>query len=162
MISKQALNHCYQALEQRANRFLGQFISIRQSTVKLQYFSGHYHKNALGIYEIEHYPIPVLSVKDLCDIEINLDHIQVTTKLKRTDVLKFDFMKLSRYAYEIYGVNDYLSTYGSNQTKVEEIICQIMTTNETEIAFAFTFLNETAPIDIKKFTHLLELNGFFY
>lgn len=162
MISKETLNQCYKELEVRATMILGQLISIRQKEVMLQYFSGHYSKNEQGIYEIENYPIPVISAKNLCDIEINLDQINITTKMKRSDFFQFDLKKLTTYTYELYGVNDYLSTYGSNQSKVDEIIVLIMTTNETEIAFGFTFPNETAPLEFKKFTHMLEHNGFFY
>lgn len=162
MITKESLNQFYKELDNRAYMLLGQFISLRQSYVKLHYYSGHYSKNSEGIFEKEYYPIPVLSVNKLCDIEINLNQVQVTTKLKRSDVLKLNFSKIARYSYEIYGVNDYLSTYGTHESTPQEIITKIMATNETDIAFSFTFIKEIEPSEIKKFTHFLELNGFYY
>lgn len=162
MITKESLNQLYKELDHRANIILGQFISIRQRQVKLQYFNGHYSKNPLGTFEMEYYPIPVISVHNLCDIEINLDQIQITTKQKRSDIFKLDFSKIARYTFEIYGVNDYLSTYGTHKSTPEEIINKIMITNETNIAFSFMFIGGTEPSEIKKFTHFLELNHFYY
>ena len=36
---------------------------------------------------MDEYPIPVISMKDLCDVEISLDTATVTTRRKRVDVM---------------------------------------------------------------------------
>ena len=36
------------------------------------FYNGHYHKNAAGLYQADTYPIPVISVMGLCDLEIDL------------------------------------------------------------------------------------------
>ena len=43
---------------------------------------------------MDYYPIPVISVKGYCDVEISPDGISVTTKKKRNDTLDYSFEKL--------------------------------------------------------------------
>ena len=83
MMNKSELNAFYRELEHRANLVLGQWVTLRSRPAELRYYSGHYTKNSVGIYEADAFPIPVLSIKGLCDVEFHIDQIQVTTKLKK-------------------------------------------------------------------------------
>lgn len=59
---------------------------------------------------MDEYPIPVTSMKDLCDVEISLDTVTVTTKRKRVDVLGDPLDEYSGMEFEVYGVENYLMT----------------------------------------------------
>ncbi len=67
------------------------------------WYNGHYHKNDSGNWHRESYPIPVISVKGFCDIEIQFDKISVSTKLKRNTALSYSFEKFAGYEFEAYG-----------------------------------------------------------
>jgi hypothetical protein len=162
MITKAELNEFYQELEHRANTILSQWLTLRSRPAELRYYSGHYTKNSSGIYERDAFPIPVLSIKDLCDVEFHLDQIQVTTKLKKNDATQFNYQKIGEHAFEIYGLNDYVSTYGDHRTSVQDILTNIERSNESIIVFSFTFDNEVDPATIKHFIHQLEHLNFFY
>ena len=60
---------------------------------------------------MDYYPIPVISIKGYCDIEIEIDEITISTKLKYNDALNFDYSKIMHYDFEMYGVKDYLKDY---------------------------------------------------
>lgn len=77
------------------------------------WYNGHYHRSAAGDWHRESYPIPVISVKDICDIELQFDKISVSAKLKRESALAYSFEKFSGYEFEAYGVEDYLADFPS-------------------------------------------------
>lgn len=60
------------------------------------------------------YPIPVIGVKDFCDIEIQFDKISASTKLNREAALAYSYEKFSEYEFEVYGVEDYLADFYHN------------------------------------------------
>lgn len=55
------------------------------------WYNGHYHKGENGDWCRESYPIPVVTVKGLCDIEVSFDKITVSTKLKRAKALEYSY-----------------------------------------------------------------------
>jgi len=57
------------------------------------------------------YPIPVISVQDLCDIEIDLDNVCISTKLSKQNALSFNCDKVAHLEFEVFGVEDYLADY---------------------------------------------------
>ena len=162
MMNKSELNAFYRELEHRANLVLGQWVTLRSRPAELRYYSGHYTKNSVGIYEADAFPIPVLSIKGLCDVEFHIDQIQVTSKLKKMDAIDFDYQKISGHTFELYGLDDYESTYGDAHTPLEVLMNNIELSNESIIVFAFTFENNTDPATLKHFIHQLEHLKFFY
>ena len=55
------------------------------------FYNGHYRKREDGSFHMNYYPIPVISVKNYCDIEIGLDSISISTKLKRNAAISYDY-----------------------------------------------------------------------
>lgn len=126
------------------------------------FYSGHYHKNREGAYEMDHYPIPVLSVEGLCDIEISLDKIGVTAKKTRADALAASYDAFREIPFEAYGVEDYLSDYRPQGASVGEMKENIRRSGEAEIGFAFSFPFDTSGENFCAFTELLRREGFYY
>lgn len=125
------------------------------------FYNGHYGKNAQGEYERECYPIPVITVKGLCDVQLELDAVALSARLSKQSALQFDYGVLRGYEFEVYGVEDYLADYyvGGDIAALRE---NILKSDETEIEFQFAF-----PIDLDgaRFADLLKLlqaNGFYY
>lgn len=126
------------------------------------WYNGHYHKNGAGDWVRESYPIPVVSVKDLCDIELQFDIITLSTKLKRDAALSYSFEKFSGYEYEVYGVEDYLADFYHKGQTVKEMRENIIASNESEIGFSFAFPFEAEENQILEFVKLLRNEGFYY
>ena len=126
------------------------------------WYNGHYHKNDAGDWIREAYPLPVVGVKGLCDIEIQFDKISISTKLKRDMALAYSFEKFAGYEFEVYGVEDYLADFYHAGQTVQEMKENIRACDEKEIGFSFVF-----PFDIEgklifDFVKLLRSEGFFY
>ncbi|BCN30909.1 hypothetical protein [Anaeromicropila herbilytica] len=155
------LNNVYSILEKKRVE-LKQTFQCQDFQLDIGYYNRHYHRNDKGKYEIEYYPIPVISVKGYCDIEIELDYISISTKLKREDVLIYEFSKLSEYRFEAFGVEEYLDDYyieGLTYVKFKEKVRQ---SNEKEIGFAFFFESDVDVVKICLFVEFLQKEKFYY
>ena len=73
----------YDRLETRSGQ-LFHALFHRVFELEVGWHGGHYHKNEDGTWIREAYPIPVIGVKGFCDIEVQPDHISVSTKLRRS------------------------------------------------------------------------------
>ena len=126
------------------------------------WYNGHYHKGEDGNWFRESYPIPVIGIKGICDIEIQFDKISISTKLKRDKALAYSFEKFSGYEFEAYGVENYLADFYHAGQTVQEMKDNIYACDEREIGFSFVF-----PFDIEgklifEFVKLLRREGFYY
>lgn len=109
MMDLEALDCLYAGLCQRRER-LQKALETLGLPVEAGWYNGHYYKNEQGAYRLAHYPIPVISVSGLCDVELNLDCVSLSTKLTRARALEYPFEKLPA-GFEVYGVEDYLTDY---------------------------------------------------
>lgn len=126
------------------------------------WYSGHYHRNTAGEWHRESYPIPVVSVKGFCDIEIAFDKISVSTKQKREDALAYSFEKFSGYEFEAFGVEDYLADYYHAGQILREMKENIRACDEKEIGFSFCFPFEVEGKRLFEFVKLLRRERFYY
>lgn len=138
--------------------------ALRRGALELAFgwYNGHYHKSDTGEWQREPYPIPVISVKGLCDLEIQFDQISVSAKLKREAALACSYEKFSEYEFEVYGVEDYLADFyhqGQTIRQMKENICACA---EAEIGFSFVFPFEAEGKQIFEFVELLRREGFYY
>lgn len=104
----------------------------------------------------------MISVKGICDIEIQFDGISVTAKRKREDALAYDYSRLAKYPFEAYGVEEYLSDYCHPGQSEKEMKDQIGRSGEKEIGFSFGFAYEAEELQIAALVNLLAQEGFFY
>lgn len=126
------------------------------------YFNGHYHLNEAGTYQMDRFPIPVISVADLCDIEIDLERTSVTTKLTKDNAVRFDYQRLAGKAFEAYGVEDYLADYYAQGDSIETLIGNIVQSKEDNIGFSFYFERNADVKEVTDFVAFLGAQGFFY
>ena len=108
------------------------------------------------------FPIPVVTVNGLCDIEIDLDKVSVSTKLKREVALIYSYEKLSGYEFEAYGVDEYLDDYYVKGNSYSELVENIASGKEKEIGFSFLFSEDAGAEEIYKCVKFLRKEGFFY
>ena len=92
-MDRQALNEIYYPLELK-QAALVRALSHGGFGVESGWYNGHYHKDEAGNWCRESYPIPVIGVTGLCDIELPFDKITVSTKLKRMRHWRFPLKSL--------------------------------------------------------------------
>lgn len=126
------------------------------------WYNGHYHRGDNGNWIRESFPIPVIGVKGLCDIEIQFDKISVSAKMQRDTVLSYSFEKFGGYEMEAYGVEDYLADFYHAGQPLQEMKDTIRSCDEKEIGFSFMFPFEVDGKRIFEFVKLLRREGFYY
>ena len=155
------INTAYHRLELKQAELV-RALSHRIFELESGWYNGHYQKDETGNWFRESYPIPVLGVKGLCDIEIPFDKISVSTKLKRNAALAYPFEKFVGYEFEAYGVDDYLADlYHSGQT-MQDLQENIRACDEKEIGFSFVFPFDVDGKQVFEFVKLLRREGFYY
>lgn len=161
MISRELLNNAYLRLEEK-HAALIHALAHPMFDVESGWYNGHYQKNDVGEWVRDAYPIPVITVKELCDIEIQFHGLSVSTKLKRDAAIAYSFEKMMAYEFEAYGVENYLSDYYHPGQTVEELRDNLKASDETEIGFSFSFPLESEGQQILAFAKLLRQEGFYY
>ena len=151
----------YDRLETRSGQ-LFHALFHRVFELEVGWYSGHYHKMEDGNWTREAYPIPVIGVKGFCDIEVQPDHISVSTKLERSTALNYSFVKFAEYDFEAYGVEDYLADFYHPGQTIEELKENIRACQEQEIGFSFSFPFDVNGQKMYEFVKLLRREGFYY
>ena len=158
-MTRQELNEVYGRLEEKARELRAPF---HRDDSSFGYYNGHYRKNDSGEYERDSFPIPEITVAGLCDIEIGLEAITITTKLTRERALSFDYRKIAGYSFEAYGVLDYLCDYYTDGCTIDDLIGNIRRSDEEDIGFSFSFPFETDVDTVHDFAVFLKSEDFFY
>lgn len=84
-MDKRLLNEIHTAygrLEQKQSAMIRALVH-KGVDLESGWYNGHYHRSDDGNWLRESYPIPVISVKGICDIEVPFDAITASTKLKK-------------------------------------------------------------------------------
>jgi len=155
------LNQVYRRLEWKGIE-IRNGLQHRIFAPKLGYYSGHYRRQEDGGFKMDHFPIPVVEVKGCCDIEINLDCVTVTSKLRREDALSCSYEKLSKYEFEAYGVEDYTGDLYLPGMTIQQLKENICNSDEKEIGFSFHFDFDVDGDTMYDFAKLLRRKGFYY
>ena len=155
------INIAYNCLEMKYAEITHAFCH-RIFELESGWYNGHYHKGEDGNWFRESYPILVIGIRGICDMEIQFDKMSISTKLKRDMALAYSFEKFSGYEFEAYGVEDYLADFYHAGQTVQEMKDNIYACDEREIGFSFVF-----PFDIEgklifEFVKLLRREGFYY
>ncbi len=155
------LNTVYKRLDAKRKELAD---ALRSSPFPLRtgYYNGHYNQSPDGTYVMDYYPIPVIDVRGLCDIEIHLDRLSVATKLHRADALAYSFAPLQAYPFEAYGVEAFLETYRQSGGSITDMKNAIRQSSEQEIGFSFSFPFDTSGDALLAFTQLLTREKFHY
>lgn len=164
MVSKDMLSQINSAYSLLEARMAVVFSSLNRRMFVLEWgwYNNHYSLGEDGRWIREAFPIPVISVKGLCDVEISFTGITLTTKLSRERALEYSFDKLADYDFEAYGVEDYLSNFYSKGNTIGELKQNIENSTEKEIFFGFTVPQDMNGDKMYNFAKLLKRDGFYY
>lgn len=155
------MNVIYARLEEKQAELM-RSLSHEIFEIESGWYNGHYQKIEAGEWRRDSYPIPVISVKGVCDIEIQFDRITVSAKLRKDTALTYEFDKISEYEFEAFGVEDYLTDFYHKGQTLLDLKTNIRHCNETEIGFSFIFPSISTGKTLFEFVKLLRQEGFYY
>lgn len=155
------LNQIYKPLEMKAAQ-LASGLHHRIFDPQVRYYSGHYRRGVDGEYQRDSFPIPVVEVPGYCDVEVNLDCVTVSTKLRHEAALTNTFEEFQQYEFEAYGIDDYLMDFYLPGMIIEQMKENIRSSDEKEIGFSFRFSHEIDGNTMYEFVKLLRRLGFYY
>lgn len=155
------LNDLYAPLEQKRAQLV-QGLSCPMFVLSSGFYNGHYHETPEGGFQMDCYPIPVVTVEGLCDIEIDFDGVSVSTRRKRQDALEYPFERLEGRTFQAYGAEDYLATYYRSGMSFADMRRNIARSGEQEIEFSFSFPFAVDGNEMLAFAQLLKREGFYF
>lgn len=160
------LQNFYSNIEKIAE-VLASSIKNQNLPIDSGWYNDHYHIEN-GNWIREAYPIKVLTLNGLCDIEIGFFNIAITSKLKKEQALSYNFSSLEALdlKYDVYGVENFLLDFKNEFFDEKETIKnKIKNSSEKDIAFSFYFELNSSKSNIQKIVNtinLLRANKFFY
>ena len=160
-VSLDDLNKLYYRLELKQTE-LFQGLFHRCFELKRGFYNGNYHRDKSGNYVMEYYPIPIIEVQGLCDVEINVENITVSTKLTKQNAVEYNYGQLEGNSFEAYGVEDYLQDFYEPGMTTEELQAAIKKSEEKEIGFSFKFGFDITGNEMYEFVKMLRREGFYY
>jgi len=162
MMDMKELNEMYFRLEMKCVELM-HGLHHRVFETEWGWYNGHYYKNSEGGYERANYPIPVITVKGFCDIEINLDSVTVTAKRKRADTLEYSFSKFCGVSFEVFSIEQYLDEdYYAPGMDMEVFREKMRKSQEKALGFSFLLDFDVDGDSIYEFVKLLRREGFYY
>ena len=126
------------------------------------WYNGHYARDGRGEFRRQAYPIPVVGVEKLCDIELGFSALNITAKLSRAQALALPYEMLPACSFEAYGVEDYLSDYYHAGESLETLRKNVASSDEAETGFAFSLPMALESGALADFLTFLKDSGFFY
>lgn len=114
----------------------------RDLPVSLKHYEGNYIKIA-GQYEYQHYPIPIILVEGIGDININLDQISFEFFVKKEE-LNVTLVEniLEKSKVEVYGGKNCLVDFYREGDSAKQVVDKIKNSNERDIGIAYYLSKE--------------------
>lgn len=169
------LNELYTALTEKAQSLMKELSPLVNPDLlmSMSYVIKHYIRNMYkrreptpdnaADYSEDNYPIPVIRLSDLCEVEIYTDVISVFTRLKSSNMRDFDFSRLSGYDLEVYGYDaGQLIDFSDGCAAPEELKKSILNSNSEVADFYFDFPFDADGREISALVTLLRSAGFFF
>jgi hypothetical protein len=149
------LNEIYLEINQKKKDFIHFF-----KENGFQYRCGYYNQHSVKVNDewiTEEYPIPVITIEQLGDLGIDINHIFLEIVVTREQALELDFGKFEPYRFEVYGVENFLNDFYNSTLPLQDIHERIRISDEESIGISFFFTVDepvgqigNAVIDIQK------------
>jgi len=117
-------------------------------TITKSFYNNHSVKID-GSFVAELFPIPVITVKGIGDIGVDIDYVWFEVLLPKEKVLLLDYNSIAKeHRFEIYGSQDYLKDIYNEQIAISNIVPGIKGSPETDFCILFYFEPSVAASDI--------------
>lgn len=155
------INEEYRNLDYIANDVFNSLFKLPDEyAYKIGHFNYRYYKED-NKYELAYYPIPVISITNLCDIEIDFNQIRFVTKMKAYNAVLYDFQDLSSYEFDLYSLDNQGVKLYESCNPSDNLGFKIRNNNIKEVGITFYFDKYNLP-DIVEFVSFLDNQGFYY
>jgi hypothetical protein len=151
----ETLNSIYKPLQERVKSIVNKLKSNNYNC-EWGYFGQHYIKHNNN-WLVEYFPIPVIDVIGICEIGIDLEHIFIEYKILKQTALKYDFNKLIKCNFEVYGVENYLNDFYNAKMDLNDINSRILESEEKEVGISIFLDSEASLEDILNAVKNIEL-----
>ena len=158
---KQRMNEIYFTLcTKQAQLFHGLYHRIFE--LNSGFYNGHERQTPDGGWQMDYYPIPVISVKAFS--MWRSAQMAFLTPQRKSEKMRWPipFEKLRGYSFEAFGVESYLDTFYRDGMTIAELKENISRSEEREIGFCFSLPWDTDGEAMYEFAKLLRLEGFYY
>ena len=135
----QQLQKIYAKLDDQ-QAIIYQALRRRVWTLESGWFNGRFHKTIGDRYIREAYPIPVISIIGLCDIEVHFDKVSVLARLEREVALTKSFGDFVQF----------------------DFVARIADSEDSEIEFEFRFPSDITGRQVFEFADFLRIDGFYH
>lgn len=108
------------------------------------------------------FPLPVVTVKGVCEMEISFDKIHICAKRTREDVLNYSFTKFSEYEFYAFGADDMDREFYRKGGTIEQMKKEVRACKEREVMFAFVIPYDIPSQELYEFAKLLRREGFYW
>lgn len=153
----------YQRINQKQSElYYSLDVRMFDKRVKCGYYPA-YVKGEDGQYTETDYPVATVSIKGLCDFDVDFEKIYVSTALGGENAFKLNYKEFEQYRFEIAPfkkINDILFTSEMNIEDFKEKIPKVKAN-----AFYYTFFfnyDELTRDNVLNFAKLLNKREFFY
>jgi len=131
------LNREYEPLRAHTHQVL-KALKASQFEYEWGYFAQHSVRNGEACF-FEHYPIPVITVRGICEIGFDLNQTFIEFVLGKAKALELDFTQLQGFDFEVYGMKEYLSDFYNSQMDIKDLHARILAGDGNEIGVSFLF-----------------------
>ena len=141
------LNCIYKPIWDRAE-IISRDLQEQGYTITRGFFNNHSVKID-GSFITEFFPIPVITVKGVGDIGVDLDYVWFEVVFPKEKALTLDYAFIAKeFKFEIYGSKEYLKDIYNVQMAVSDIVPGIIDSSETDFCILFYFEQSVAAGDI--------------
>lgn len=162
-MDRQELNEIYSRLDIKSHELSNPFLSEHGAfKCKVTFQNGFYNKDEKGDYLMDSFPIPIVSISQICDIQVGLENIFVCTKIDKEDATFFEYDKLMDFDFEVYENDRHSGILYEKGKDIQELKKLIKESGLHEFGFCFTFPHSIDGVFMYGFVKLLRKEGFFY
>ena len=142
-------------------------ISLNQNVFEHEYdlmFSSLMQYETEEIKEL-FYPVLVIKIKYLCDVELWFDKIIITARTDITNLLEFDISKFERFNYDLYGCKEYPYMFYNKNMSIDlnDKLNELKELGEKEIGIQVYLDKDIEKEEFGKvIKHLYNMKIFYY
>lgn len=160
-MDKQELSEFYRQLDERSNAILDSFLDLNGDfDYWVGWYNEHYSRNEKNEYEFNYFPIPIITLDKIAEIEINPEETTIYTYFNARKAREINFDRFIIFNVEAYVVDDNeleeeYTDFGKAAKPSKK-----KPNNNKDICFAFIFKKDVEARKIGSFIQLLINLGF--
>ena len=124
------------------------------------YYNGYRRRDGDAVVT-DYFPIPVITVKGVCDVEIHPDHIEISAYRNLHDTVGYSFDKFSGCTYTVFEAEDADEILFDSKTQNPEREHILRRSADKKILFSFVLGFDTDGIAVYEFVKLLRRERFY-